>query len=200
MSGPSETTHSQTSGRAGDEHQPVRVLALPGVVLGVGLGGFVDGIALHQVLQWHHMLSSTDTDNIGVAYYPPDTVHGLEMNTLWDGLFHTFTWLMVLSGIWLLYNRAAAVGPGTRLWRSRILWGWILAGWGVFNLVEGIVNHHILGIHHVRSGPDQLAWDLGFLALGAVLLVAGILLARSGRPSGQGRRRSRDLTAGESRA
>src|SRR3954451_12448193 len=80
-------------------------IRLPGVVLGVGLGGFVDGILLHQILQWHHMLTSTDTDNIGVTYYPRDTVHGLEINTLWDGLFHAFTWLAVLIGIAVLYSR-----------------------------------------------------------------------------------------------
>ena len=53
-------------------------------------------------------------------------------------------------------------------------------GWGLFNLIEGIVNHHILQIYHVRSGANQLAWDLAFLALGAVLILAGQLLARSG--------------------
>ncbi len=72
-------------------------IRLPGTILGVGLGGFVDGILLHQILQWHHMLTSTNTDRIGVAYYPADTVHGLRINTVWDGLFHTFTWLCVLG-------------------------------------------------------------------------------------------------------
>src|SRR5690606_38792589 len=65
-------------------------IALPGIVLGLGLGGFADGILLHQLLQWHHMLSSTDTDNLGLPFYDPATVAGLRMNTLWDGLFHTF--------------------------------------------------------------------------------------------------------------
>ena len=27
-------------------------------LIGVGLGGFIDGILLHQILQWHNMLSS----------------------------------------------------------------------------------------------------------------------------------------------
>jgi uncharacterized membrane protein len=31
----------------------------PAFLLGIGLGGFVDGIVLHQVLQWHHMLTDT---------------------------------------------------------------------------------------------------------------------------------------------
>jgi uncharacterized membrane protein len=53
-------------------------------------------------------------------------------------------------------------------------------GWGVFNLVEGIIDHHILGIHHVRGGAGQVWWDIGFLVLGALLVVGGWLLQRSG--------------------
>ena len=155
-------------------------LALPGIVLGVGLGGFLDGIVLHQVLQWHHMLTSTDTDRAGIEYYPADTVHGLQMNTLWDGFFHVFTWLAVLIGLAVLYGRVTE--SRGRVWTSRRLWGWVLVGWGLFNLVEGVVDHHILGIHHVRAGDAQTAWDLGFLALGAVLVGGGWLLQRRGRP------------------
>lgn len=57
----------------------------------------------------------------------------------------------------------------------------MLAGWGAFNLVEGLIDHQILGVHHVRDdlgGP--IGWDLGFLAFGALLLGGGLLLA--GRP------------------
>jgi uncharacterized membrane protein len=153
-----------------------RRIALPGTILGVGLGGFVDGILLHQILQWHHMLTSTDTDNIGVRHYPPTTVPGLQMNTVWDGLFHTFTWLATLIGLGLLYSRVT--GSRGRLWSSRALWGWVLVGWGLFNLVEGVVDHHLLGIHHVRTGPYQLWWDLGFLLLGVLLIAGGWLLQR----------------------
>ncbi|WP_329246889.1 DUF2243 domain-containing protein [Actinoallomurus sp. NBC_01490] len=155
-------------------------LQLPGIVLGVGLGGFVDGILLHQLLQWHHMLSSTDTDNIGVKYYNPHTVSGLQMNTVWDGLFHVVCWLSVLIGLAILYSRVTH--RRRRVWTSRVLWGWILAGWGLFNLVEGLLDHQILGIHHVRTGPHQLWWDIGFLVLGAVLLLVGYLVQRSGTP------------------
>jgi uncharacterized membrane protein len=146
-------------------------VAVPATVLGAGLGGFVDGILLHQLLQWHHMLS-------GVA--PPDTVPSLQMNTVGDGFFHTVTWLCVLIGLGLLYARVTS--SRGRLWSSRTLWGWVLVGWGLFNLVEGIIDHHVLGVHHVRHGPDQLWWDLAFLALGVVLIAGGWLLQRSGRP------------------
>ncbi|MFI6330486.1 DUF2243 domain-containing protein [Micromonospora chersina] len=151
-------------------------IRVPATILGVGLGGFVDGILLHQLLQWHHMLSSTNSDRIGVRYYPVDTVAGLRMNTLWDGLFHTVTWVAVLTGLALLYARVTR--SRGRLWRSPALWGWALVGWGLFNLVEGIVDHQILAIHHVHGGPHQLWWDLGFLALGAVLVAVGWAVQR----------------------
>ncbi|GIF03952.1 DUF2243 domain-containing protein [Actinoplanes siamensis] len=146
---------------------PASGIALPGIVLGVGLGGFVDGILLHQLLQWHHLLSTR---------YSVDTVDGLRMNTFADGLFHTVTWLAVLIGIGLLYNRMTA--DRRQVWGSRTLWGWMLVGWGLFNLVEGLIDHQILGIHHVHGGPQQLWWDLGFLGFGAVLVGFGWLLRR----------------------
>lgn len=170
-------THA-TTGPA-TSHAPPRI-ALPGTVLGVGLGGFVDGILLHQLLQWHHMLSSTGSDNVGLPTYSPDTVPGLRMNTVWDGVFHAITWLAVLVGLGLLYSRVTSARG--RMWRSRVLWGWVLVGWGLFNLVEGVVDHHLLGIHHVRADAYRLWWDLGFLALGALLVAAGWLLQRSDTP------------------
>jgi uncharacterized membrane protein len=63
--------------------------------------------------------------------------------------------------------------------------GLLLAGWGAFNLVEGVVDHEILGSHHVRDdlgGP--IGWDLGFLGFGAVLLIFGLGLIHSGERTG----------------
>jgi len=142
----------------------------PGILLGIGLGGFLDGIVLHQILQWHHLLSSESS-------HPKTTVAGLEDNTLADGLFHAFTWVLVVVGLWALWRR-------TNDWRwaasGHALLGWMLFGWGAFNLVEGVVNHQILGLHHVREGAGhQTAYDLGFLALGGTLLVGGWQLART---------------------
>ena len=169
-----------TTGGVGTENEgAARDIRLPGIVLGVGLGGFVDGIVLHQVLQWHHMLTGTDDDRIGVKYYSPNTVSGLEMNTVWDGVFHAVCWLAVLTGLAILYARVTH--HRRRVWTSRALWGWVLVGWGLFNLVEGVVDHQIMGIHHVHDGPHQLWWDMGFLLLGAVLVVIGWLVRRGGR-------------------
>lgn len=139
------------------------------VLLGLGLGGFFDGVLLHQVLQWHHMVTS--------AGYPANTVENLELNTLLDGLFHASTYLMTAAGLALLWS--ATRMPHVR-WSTMLLVGGLLVGWGTFNVVEGIVDHHILGLHHVRSGPGQVWWDLGFLAWGAVVLVVGLALMRAG--------------------
>ncbi|WP_240721492.1 DUF2243 domain-containing protein [Pseudarthrobacter sp. NamE5] len=146
--------------------------AAPAFLFGMGVGGFVDGIVLHQLLQWHHMLSHTDSGNT-------KTVAGLELNTLADGLFHSAMWVLVVAAA-VLAIRARQQGRLSPGWSFHC--GLVLAGWGVFNIVEGLVNHQLLEIHHVRDdlgGP--LAWDLGFLALSAVLVVAGWFLYRHGK-------------------
>jgi len=143
-------------------------LIAAGIVLGLGLGGFFDGIVLHQILQWHHMLTS--------AGYSSRTVGGLEVNMLGDGLFNATTYLLTMAGIALLW------WAGQRNdvpWSLSTFLGSILMGAGIFNLVEGIIDHHILGIHHVKSGPNELAWDLSFLLLGAVLAVVGWALVQA---------------------
>lgn len=137
-----------------------------GLLLGLGLGGFVDSIVVHQLLEWHHLLS---------VPYPPTTGHHLRINTIADGLFHAVCLALVVVGIYLL--------AGTPVDR-RHLSGLILAGWGTFNLVEGLVDHHLLNLHHVRPGPDQLAYDLGFLTIGLALVAVGTAIAR-GSPVSQ---------------
>ena len=149
----------------------------PAIVTGVGLGGFFDGIVLHQVFQLHHMLSSTDGDRIGLPTYPVDTVEGLQVNTLWDGLFHVTAYVFVLVGLLLLWR--AWQRTDMRRMPVRFLLGGLLAGWGWFNVVEGLIDHQILAIHHVYDGDLRLLWDLLFLAAGIALILVGGWLMRS---------------------
>ena len=143
-----------------------------GIFLGLGLGGFFDGIVLHQILQWHHMLTS--------AGFPPDSVANLQVNTFWDGLFHAATYVFVVVGVLLLWRSAHR----RHLWWSgRLLAGSILLGFGIFNVVEGVIDHQLLGIHHVNETvpPAQwIWWDLGFLAWGLLMIVVGWALLRAG--------------------
>jgi uncharacterized membrane protein len=144
----------------------------PAFVLGLGLGGFIDGIVLHQILQWHHMLTG---DNGGE---PMDTVAGLETNTLVDGFFHLATWVLVVAAM-LLTVRAWQLRQLAPPWRTHL--GLLLGGWGAFNLVEGLIDHQLLGIHHVRDDLGApLGWDLAFLAFGVLLGAVGLALTRSG--------------------
>jgi uncharacterized membrane protein len=149
--------------------QQILPVKLPGIIFGIG--GFFDGIFLHQLLQWHHMFSSKIT---------VDTVQGLQMNTLGDGGFHTITWIAVLVGLYTLYSRVTEARR--QIWGSSVLWAWILVGWGLFKIVEGIIDHHILGLHHVRSGPYQLWWDMGFLVFGAILIGLGWMIQSRAKP------------------
>jgi uncharacterized membrane protein len=168
------TARADRRGREGRTGAPHRSIVLPGILLGLGLGGFIDGILLHQILQWHHMRSG-DGHGGGESL---TTVGGLEANTIADGVFHTATWLLVVVGLYMLWDRSRG-RDGPRPWTR--LTGLLLVGWGLFNLVEGVVNHHLLGIHHVRDDLGApLAWDLGFLASGAALVAVGALLARRG--------------------
>ena len=142
----------------------------PAFIAGLGLGGFIDGIVLHQILQWHHMLTGTDEN-------PSTTLSGLEANTLADGFFHLATWVLVVTAM-LLTLRAWQRRELAPPWRAHF--GMLLAGWGLFNLVEGLVDHQILGIHHVRDDLGApLGWDLAFLASGVLLIAIGSGLSRS---------------------
>jgi uncharacterized membrane protein len=49
--------------------------------------------------------------------------------------------------------------------------------------MEGVMNHHLLGIHHVNETVPReqwIYWDLGFLAWGAAMLIGGWFLLRAG--------------------
>jgi len=131
------------------------------LLLGIGMGGFLDGIALHQIAQWHNMLS---------ARIPPHTIDAMKMNIAADGWFHFATWVITLIGIFKLWH--GVKNEDRPLPSTRWFVGHMLVGWGAFNLVESIVDHHLLRLHHVRDLPQYIpAYDWAFLLLGGVLLI-----------------------------
>ena len=146
-----------------------------GMVLGVGLGGFIDGIALHQIVQWH---------NMGSAILPPDTMEAMRQNMVWDGLFHVATLGITVIGVFMLWSAAHG---GTLPQTASALIGEMLFGWGLFNLVEGVIDHHLLNLHHVRDMPiHEPLYDWVFLAVGgAGLVLVGwlMMLPSRRRPS-----------------
>jgi len=141
-----------------------------GIVIGLGLGGFFDGIVLHQILGWHHMICTTATCQ-------STSIEHLKRQNTQDGFFHLAVWILTIIGVILLFRatrQQAQHGSG------KFLLGAILAGWGAFNFLEGLIDHQILGIHHVLPGhPNQFLFDMIFLAWGLLFAVAGWIVARS---------------------
>lgn len=142
-------------------------VAPAGIVLGIGLGGFFDGIFLHQIFQVHAMLSGK---------IPLDSMENMQTNMVADGLFHVVTLIATLVGVAMLWKtlneRTDARHPGLALV------GYMLAGWGWFNLVEGLIDHQILGLHHVIERLGLSIWDWLFLASGVLLIVVGHAMGR----------------------
>ncbi|PKD16263.1 hypothetical protein APR41_10405 [Salegentibacter salinarum] len=137
-------------------------LSTASVVIGLGLGGFIDGILFHQILQLHGMVSNKlpITDLVGKA-----------VNMFWDGIFHATTFMAVLIGFVLLVRllKRKNINPSPKL-----ATGGALIGWGIFNTVEGIIHHHILKFHNVNEfAMNTDLWNYGFLLSGVLLLVIG---------------------------
>ncbi len=143
------------------------------ILLGVGLAGLVNTIIFHQILQWHHMVSNRIS---------PSSLESIQINVLWDGLFLAFALIVTILGISLLWNASSLNKKDRGLLSRQTFIGLVIFTFGLFNLVEGIINHHILGLHHVKDGPSPLLFDISFLILGGLLLIAiGWILIRKSK-------------------
>lgn len=138
-----------------------------GYLLGFGLGGFFDGILLHQILQWHHLLSLVE----GVG--------DVRNQVLFDGLFHALMYVIAAIGLVMLARSRGELGePGA----ARRLFGTVLIGFGVWHVADSVLSHWLLGIHRIKlDSPNPLVWDLIWFVLFALAPIAiGVLLKRGG--------------------
>ena len=135
-----------------------------GVVLGFALGGFFDGILLHQILQWHHLLSLVPG------------LQDMRLQVLWDGYFHALMYVIAAVGLGGLWRAHRDVEGG---WGSHLI-GALLLGFGVWHIVDSVLSHWVLGIHRIKlDSPTPLFWDVfWFAAFGVVPLLLGFLLLR----------------------
>lgn len=144
---------------------PGRRVRHAGFVMGAGFAALLDGILFHDLLRWHHL------------------VEGSEVS---DGILLALGWAATLAGLWLLWGarfRLAAPGSGRRLGGS------LVVGGATFNVVEGIVDHHVLGVHHVYPFANALAWDLAFLAVNLALALVGLRMLATAAVADATRRR-----------
>jgi uncharacterized membrane protein len=141
-------------------------------LMGFAFGGFLDGILLHQLLQWHHLLS---------GWRPGGTVGLARWHVFWDGVFHAAHYLLLGLGLVLLWPR-----PVER--HGREFGGAFALGFGAWHVLDAVVNHWALGLHRIRQdSPAPLGWDLVFFGLGVLAIVLGLLWLQRGprvRPEG----------------
>lgn len=165
-----DTTHLPSPARAATG------LPWAGYLLGFALGGFFDGILLHQVLQWHHLLSAVESS----------AVRDIRVQILADGLFHAAMYVVAAVGLWLLWrSRRRFAEPGA----DRLLFANALIGFGVWHILDGVLSHWLLGIHRIRmDSANPLLWDLlWFVVFGVAVVAAGWRLRSGGGTDGGGR-------------
>lgn len=148
-----------------------RLWTASALAVGFALSGFFDGVLLHQILQWHHLLSLVP----GIT--------DLRQQILWDGYFHVAMYLVAILGLIGLWRARRRASVGT------VLYGWLLMGFGLWHVVDAVLSHWVLGIHRIRvDSAYPLLWDLGWLAVfGLLPLGIGWMLTRRGGGQGRGR-------------
>lgn len=141
--------------------------AWSGYLLGFALSGFFDGILLHQVLQWHHLL-------LGVQAEP---FQDMRVQVLADGLFHILMYAIAVAGLWSLWRGRESPD----LLAGRKLMSHALIGFGILHVLDAVVAHWLLGIHRIKmASPDPLFWDLlWFVVFGLIPIAIGLLLGRA---------------------
>ncbi|WP_225784178.1 DUF2243 domain-containing protein [Xenophilus sp. Marseille-Q4582] len=150
-----------------------RRLAWAAGLLGLALGGFFDGILLHQILQWHHLLSAVEG------------VRDLRLQILADGLFHALMYAVAAAALVLLWRaRGAMAAAGS----ARRVAGAAALGFGTWHLLDAVLSHWLLGIHRVKmDAAEPLVWDLlWFAVFGLVPLLAGWHWLRTADSAGRG--------------
>ncbi len=146
---------------------PVAVFSL---IIGIGMGGFVDGILLHQLLQWHQMISNQ---------LEPVDLTSKNINMFWDGIFHVITWTATLTGILFMWRSRKNSHLNLSNW---LFAGGLIAGWGIFNFIDSIFNHYLFGFHNVRENVVGIEWwNLGFLIVAVLLILIGGLMMWKGK-------------------
>ncbi|WP_454051136.1 DUF2243 domain-containing protein [Cellulomonas sp. Marseille-Q8402] len=139
---------------------------LSGFLFGCGIAASViDLLVFHLGLQWHHFYDLSTT----------------EVALTTDGVFHAFGWFVTVAGLFLL----ADVRRRTGVVRARWV-GAVLTGVGAFQLLDGVVDHKLLGIHQIRYGVDLLLYDVTWIGSAVLVLLAGLVVLRRtrARPTG----------------
>lgn len=87
------------------------------------------------------------------------------------GIYYAGVWVLTAVGLAVLWRAGARRDVP---WSGKTFLGALVVGWALFDIVEGVIDHQLLGVHHVYEYTDnKLPSDLGFLIIGGVLMLAG---------------------------
>jgi len=129
-------------------------------LLGFALGGFFDGILLHQILQWHHLLSG----------WEGGVFEDIRFQMLADGVFHLLMYVVALWGLLLLWKARAELNRPSG---GKVLLAYAFIGFGVWHIVDSLISHWLLGLHRIRMDTDHpLFWDLLWFGVFGILFIA----------------------------
>jgi uncharacterized membrane protein len=156
-----------------------------GIWLGFAMGGFFDGILLHQILQWHHLLSAIQTGALA----------SLRTQVTIDGWFHALMYVIAALGLWNLYRYRSRTGIAPDF---SVIWPRFWMGFGVWHIIDAVFSHWITGIHRIKMDSSMpLAWDLAWVLVFGVLPLVWGWRGRdgdSGTPGGRGTKTVRVLS------
>jgi uncharacterized membrane protein len=126
-----------------------------GVLVGIGIAGFLDETVFHQLLHWHHFWDGGSQAAALVS----------------DGLFHAGSWVCMVAGLfWFADLRRRGE------WQAAAWAGGILLGAGAFQLYDGTVQHKLLGLHQIRYHVPIWPYDLVWNLLAALMILIGVVL------------------------
>lgn len=90
------------------------------------------------------------------------------------------TYIFIVAGLAILWRESRRRHIR---WSRKLLTGTLLIGFGAFNVIEGLIDHQLLGIHHANETVAReywIYWDAGFLLWGAAMVIVGWWLLRRG--------------------
>lgn len=148
----------------------LKKLLSAGMLLGGSSAGFCDGIIFHQILQTHSMIANK---------LPLITVVNVEVNMFWDGVFHLLTLATTWLGIVYLWQ---TLNNKDHHYPAIIFFGSFFLGAGIFNLIEGIIDHNYLQLHHVLQNSRmtvQYYSDIIFIIIALLLIAIGLRIVKS---------------------
>lgn len=134
-----------------------------GLLFGAGIAAaIIDLFIFHLLLQWHHFYDLSTPQVALIA----------------DGIFHAVGWFITVAGLFLLADVRRHGHVSWSRWA-----GAVITGIGFFQLIDGVLNHKILGIHQIRYGVDLLIYDVVWIGSAILLMLIGAIVLWRTRPA-----------------